>query len=569
MTRWRALPLAAMVLAGCDTVMTLPELDRPVSTTPPEVPEVPAGFEQPAPHARAIRLTLAQWENTVQDLLRLPEPTGFSSELPQDALPAGFLFDNPADTLGVDQTQQEGFARAAARVAEHVVTDPARLAAILSDGAADTGRSLDERGASLIAALVPRAFRVLPDDVDAEDIAALQALFVTGQTAYDEHLDDPFVGGVRLLLEGLLQSPRFLYRFELEPTDGQLARVSATTMASRLSYALWNTMPDDALFAAAGDGSLDDDAGLEREARRLLASPRAKAQLERIFEAVLEAKKLDDVRPSPELFGDAPVDLGRLAREENRRFIAAILDEGGSYTDLLTSTSTFVSADTAPLYGLEGAFGAEFVRTELDPSTRRGIFTHLGFLSQFATSSDPDPIHRGVFLAKNILCHPLSAPPDAIPPLPPAEAQESNRQLVERHTQQPGTSCNACHATYINPLGFPFENYDAVGRVRADDRGLPLDTATSPLLDEVVSVAGAVDLADQLAASRAAHVCLAKHFIEASLGRANHLEDDVWTARLGEASRDGDSLEEVLVSLFLSPGFRLRSPVELAVEGQP
>lgn len=561
MTRWRALPLAVIMLAACDTVLTLPDVDP---TAP--VVTVPEGFEQPAPLARAQRLTLTQWENSVQDLLRLDAPTGFSSELPQDALPAGFLFDNAGATLGVDQTQWEGFARAAARVAAFVVEDPARVAAILPPAARDTARSLDERGAALVAALAPRAHRA---PIDADDDAAYRTLFTVGQTAFEEHQDDPFTGGVRLLIEGLLQSPHFLYRLELMPTDGELVRVSGHALASRLSYGLWNTMPDDALFAAAAAGDLDDDAGVEAQVRRLAQSPRATAQLERVFEQILEADKLEDVSPSRDLFADVPVDLGQLARRENQLFLRDVVESGGGYTDVLTSTTTFVNQDTAPLYGLDGAFGDELVKTTLDADTRRGLFTHIGFLAQNATSSDPDPIHRGVFLAKNIICHPLSAPPDAIPPLPPAEEAESNRQLVERHTQQEGTSCNACHATYINPLGFPFENFDAVGRVRADDRGLPINTATAPLLDDIVDVAGAVDLAEAMADSSAVHACFARHLIESSLGRPAHLEDDVWMARLGAASLAGAPIEEVLVELFLSPGFRLRSPTELSTSEQP
>ena len=188
----------------------------------------------------------------------------------------------------------------------------------------------------------------------------------------------------------------------------------------------------------------------------------------------------------------------------------------------------------------------------------------MGFLSQFATRSYPDPIHRGVFLAKNIVCHPLSAPPDNIPPLPAAENQESNRQVVERHTEQENTSCQACHSTYINPLGFPYENFDAVGRVRADDRGLPIDTATAPLLDCVhLPVDDAVSLADALRESPQVHGCLAQHLIESSLGRRFHPEDDPWVARLGAQSLDGESLRAMLIELLTSPGFRLRSTTEL------
>src|SRR5690606_5368514 len=127
-------------------------------------------------------------------------------------------------------------------------------------------------------------------------------------------------------------------------------------------------------------------------------------------------------------------------------------------------------------------FGSDFQQVELNGDQRAGILTQVGFLASHATSVMPDPIHRGVFVAKRLSCLTISAPPDAVPPLP-EPGDKTNREAVEEHTEAEGTSCRNCHGVVINPFGFPFESYDAIGAFRTEDNGKPVNTAAAPLID--------------------------------------------------------------------------------------
>lgn len=522
----------------------------------PGVPGVPAGTELPAAMPRAARLTPVQWENAVRDLLKLEEHTGFSSELSQDALPAGFLFDNPAETLAVDATQWAGFQRAASRAAAFIVAEPARLARILPEGfdvdPAWVEQFIDDLGG--------RAHRRPLTSAQRE---SYRAVFEAGRAAPMD--EDPLVSGVRLVVEAMLQSPHFLYRLELSSASTDDEETTSHPLdgferAARLSFALWGSIPDPGLFEAAAAGHLDT-AGVEAHARRMLDDPRAAATLLHFHAQLLEARKLAGVAPSPTFFPDVPADLGALALQENMLFLEDLFGTGGGLTEILTSTRTFVNAGLAQVYGLEGDFPQDaFVPVELDPALRSGIFTHVAFLAQNASSRDPDPIHRGVFLARHIACIPLSAPPANIPPLPPAQEAQTNRARVEAHTEA-GPPCADCHQTVINPFGFPYEMYDAVGAVRTSDNGQAVDTSARPLLDEATPVANAVDLARRMADSQVVHECYARHWAEFALGRPHAPEDAPLVARLGVDSLEGAGIKELLVSMVTS-----RSFLERAVE---
>src|SRR5690606_22011582 len=178
---------------------------------------------------------------------------------------------------------------------------------------------------------------------------------------------------------------------------------------------------------------------------------------------VLEVERYEAISPSSSRFPDVGAELSKSARGETAEFLLSTMyDSSGNLRDLLTSTTTFVDEELGRIYGLDGDFDAAFQRVELDREERRGILTQVGFLAAHATSTQPDPIHRGVFVAKRIACIPISAPPDGIPPLPPSSEDKTNRQLVAEHTAAQGRACRNSHAEYINLFGFAFEHYAAV-----------------------------------------------------------------------------------------------------------
>jgi hypothetical protein len=282
----------------------------------------------------------------------------------------------------------------------------------------------------------------------------------------------------------------------------------------------------------------------------------------RFFEKLLEVERYAQISPSPSLFPDVGSDISSAAAAETNRFIRGeIFDSGGGIHDLLTSTRTYVNADLAQIYGLSGSFDDTFVATDLDPAERSGVFTQVGFLAAHATSSQPDPIHRGVFLAKRINCLEISAPPDDIPELPTPSGQ-SKRQHVAEHTEAEGSTCRNCHSTIINPFGFPYEHYDAIGGYRTMDGDHVVDaTAEVPLDGESYFVKNAIDLAHAMADSSAVHECISSHLIAFAQGRAIEREDEALVIALGSASKTGLSLTDLMVELAAADSFTNR-PVE-------
>jgi hypothetical protein len=554
----RLTAIAVLSICACQGVITEPGEDfgTPGSGTPPPAASTPTtGANAIAASPRVVRLTHEQWENTIRDLFQLPTRTGLSSMFTPDAKTGGFIFDNDATSLAVDQSLWTAYQLAAGDLVELVMTSSSTLAKILpADGGDDAARAR-----AFIEQFGSRAFRrpLEPAEVD-----AYVTLFGTGSSVYAGV--SGFDAGVRLVINAMLQSPHFIYRIE-RSTKSADARIplDGWELASRLSYTIWNTMPDETLFTAAASGKLTTASGAEAEARRLLDDPQAEEVIAKFHQVLFDVEKYESINPLAAVFPNAPAGLPALAEQESDLFVRGVFNGGGGYRDLLTSSTSYVNAELAKLYGLSGSFGASFQQVSLDSSRRSGIFTQIGFLAANATAVDPDPIHRGAYLARRIACLTVAAPPADIPPLPEA-GDMTNRETVEAHTEQPGSECAGCHTPYINPFGFAFENYDAVGAWRDTDNGKPVDATSSPLLDEThVPVSGAVDLANQLAASKSVHDCYVKHWVEFAFGRPQVQEDYSMISGVGALSKDGAGIKDVLAKLVTSPAFLNRSTKEL------
>jgi hypothetical protein len=237
-----------------------------------------------------------------------------------------------------------------------------------------------------------------------------------------------------------------------------------------------------------------------------------------------------------------------------------VLGREGTVADLLSSNETFVNAELASLYGVAGSYGSEFELVTLDASQRKGLLTHIGFLAANSSAVNPDPIHRGVFVARKVLCMPIAAPPDNVPPVPPPEGK-SNRDTVAEHTSEP--TCASCHATIINPFGFPFENYAADGSWRTMDGEFTVDATATVPLQGGTDVGNALDLIDAIAASPEAHECYLQHLIEYANGRPAAEADEALVTRLGELSLTEVSVQGLIVELVTSRPFLSRATEEL------
>lgn len=517
------------------------------------------GPELPAPTSRYFRLTHDQWERTVQDLFYLDAPTGLSETFRADPNSGGYFFDNDSVSLVVDQPLWNGYQTAAVAMADMVAADPNLLDAISPSDSGDTAA----RGRAFVEDFVRRAYRrpLTPAETD-EHIA----IFNSAADLYEG--EDPYLAGVQLVVQAVLQSPHFVYRIEdsSEP-DGDLIPLDDFELASRISYFLWSSMPDAELFDLADAGELSDPEVLEAQVRRMIDDPRARAIVGHFHEQLLEVEQFADATPSPAFFPDVDPRIGEYAVEENRLFLdEMIYERDGSWTDVLTSSETFVNAELAKVYGVSGNFSQDdYQLVELDPEQRKGLFTQVGFLAANASAVDPDAIHRGVFMVRRVACGTLSPPPDNITPLPPLEPDQTNRERTEAHTQQPGSVCSGCHQFLINPYGFSFEHYDAIGAWRDEDNGQPVDAASEVLLDgDTVPVANAVELADVLAASEDVHKCYASHWIQYANGRPTAEQDEVLATRLARTSiKDGLPVKELLVELVMSPSFTNRALEEV------
>jgi hypothetical protein len=360
----------------------------------------------------------------------------------------------------------------------------------------------------------------------------------------------------------MLQSPSFLYLVERsEPTGDDAVTLDDYEIASRLSYSLWNTMPDGPLLTVAGAGELHNREQIREQAERMLEDPRAEDVVAAFHRDLIQADRFDDLFRDGSLHPAWREGLGPTMRAELDRFVHyVVFERDGGIDELLTEPVTFVDADLAALYGFEGDFSDELVRVDTDPDQRLGLLTQIGFLASNAYYETSDPIHRGIFVQLELLC---SDPGD---PIPGAEAalmplETTQRARVEEATMRPGTACVGCHAA-INPPGFALEHYGTLGEYRTEENGYPVDSSTELTIDgEVVPLTGARDLAEALAGSEATHRCYAEHWFRFAYGREPTAGERCEIDRMGREMYEGASVRDLLLALTQAPAFTSRSDV--------
>jgi len=285
--------------------------------------------------------------------------------------------------------------------------------------------------------------------------------------------------GIQTALTALLVSPDFLFRIErdAEPTNpAAVHRISDIELASRLSYFLWSTMPDDTLLDLAERGKLRDSAVLDAQVTRMLADPKAFAMAENFAGQWLEVRNLDSIKPDPQKFPAWAPELRDAMRTETQMFFDSILRQNRPISEFLTARYTFLNELLARFYGIDSVKGMDFRRVDLQTPQRGGILSHASVLTVTSYPTRTSVVLRGRYILENILGSPPPAPPANVPPLDEdaAGVVQSLRQQMEQHRANP--SCAVCHSK-IDPLGFALENYDAIGKWRAMDGKFPIDTA--------------------------------------------------------------------------------------------
>ncbi len=505
--------------------------------------------ENVAEAPRFPRLTNAQWHATVADLLYLDAPPTLESELQADP-PLG-RFDNNIQRLIFSAVHWRSFQRAAEEVAEMASTSEGIRTAI---SPSDMPSDLQDAGRAFIEHFGPRVFR---REMRVEEVERYLLVFVEGVDHYPEM--STIHAGIRVTMEALLQSPHFLYRVEDSTSDHIAVSLSGHEIASRLSYAFWNTMPSDELLAAATSGDLDSRDGVRDWANTMFDDKRTEAQFDNFHLQAFQMNEYADLDKDPTLFPDWNREVGEAMQTETLMFLGNEVFGGGGVRELLVSTHAFVNSDLAALYGVEGSFGDEFVPVELDPTQRSGLLTRLGFLTKNATLTQSDPIHRGVFVNLNLICRPFPEVPNLPDSFDPTG--DTNREQVDSITG-PGTCGGTCHTEIINPIGFGLEHYDALGQYRADEGGQPVNASDVYVFESGQEIAfeNGLELSEKLASSAEVHACYIQQLLEYLLGRDLLPADMELVASWAQESvTDGLSIREIILRVVESSNFRYRA----------
>jgi hypothetical protein len=328
----------------------------------------------------------------------------------------------------------------------------------------------------IVSTLARRAFRRAMND---NDVASLL-------TFYQQERDRTgnFEAGIEMAVRRILADPEFIFRFE--PTPAGVApntpyRIRDTELASRLSFFLWSTIPDDELLQLGIDGKLHEPAVLEKQTRRMLADPKARALVTNFANQWLFLRDLKNANPDVTVFPDFDDNLRQGFQRETEMLFESVVREDRSVLDLLDADYTFVNERLARHYGIPNVYGPDFRRVPVANDARRGLLGHGSLLLVTSNANRTSPVIRGKWVLENLLGSQAPLPPPDVPPLEekPTAAARSVRERIEQHRANP--TCAGCHKI-MDPIGLALENFDAIGRWRTTDEGVAID-ASAQLVD--------------------------------------------------------------------------------------
>jgi hypothetical protein len=539
------LPLLAAAYAGCST-------GEPARPGLPPALVVSTSTVGPSP---LRRLSDSEYLNALRDLFPSLQPA--LPALPPDVPVAGF--DNAAEGQEPSDVLIARFEAIANLYAEAATADTASVSALVGCADWSTPALATACATQFVERMGGRLFR---RPIDAGERDRLVLRFQGWQAAVD------FEGAVQLTLSAMLQSPQFLYRVELPPAGlapGSAVAVDPYAMASRLSFFLWASVPDDALLAAAAKGELSTDAELRAQALRMLADDRA---LRVLWSFPRQWLGLDRILLDEHAVRTPAVDpqwtaaTQASAFTETQLFVQNVLAQGGTFRDLLTSRRAWVDSEMARVYGLPvPADAGTFAEVTLPEGERAGLLTRASFLAGYSHRGATSPPVRGNGIQLRLLCELPIAPPPGVdtsqPTLPPGSGPQTNRMLFEARTAP--AFCQGCHAG-LNGFGFGFEGYDAAGHFQTTDDTLPVDaTGTITGTDVDGPFDGAIALSQALARSQVVHDCATKELVRFALGRAPaDIEAPMLAALSTSFMQSGGDLRALLVDMVMVPSFRMQ-----------
>jgi hypothetical protein len=535
----RLLPLAALL--GCNGVIGSSEGQDPFSG--------PGGSDVGAVGAEVMhRLNRTEYRNTTRDLLGTAlDP---AANFPADDV--SFGFDNIAQVLTVSPLQFELYEQAAQELADEVLNTGIRNTIVSCDPVDASCRN------DVFRELASRAWRRPASD---EEVARLQTL-VDVALGEGEGVDK----GLQLAIEGILLSPHFIYRPELDdnPLSGEPRMLNDYELASRLSYFLWSSMPDEALFDAAAAGALQDDGELRAQVDRMLSDPKAQAMVDNFAGQWLRIRSLEDHVPDYASFPQWDDTLRDAMREETNLFFREFLVGDASMDEFLLSDFAFLNDRLAEHYGLALDLGAELERVTLDASDSRfGLLTLGSLLTVTSTPIRTSPVKRGVWILEQLLCSEPPPPPPGVEGLPDGDMSSGSlRDRLELHRADP--TCASCH-NLMDPLGLGLEHYDAIGQYRTEDDGFPVDA--SGQLIEGQTFANAREMAALIQEDERFDLCVVEKLFTYALGRPVADTEHPFLESIADSfAQSGSELPELIKLMVTSEPFRTRRGT---LEGSP
>jgi hypothetical protein len=514
----------------------------------PEQVLASAACAKPAPGAAPLRrLSNAEYRNTLQDLLVDvagigPAVDSATKDFVQEAESLGFR--NNVDFLGVSSLVAQGYMDSAEVLAPLVASTDKVVGCTTADATC---------AKQFVETFGKRAFRrpLLP-----EEVARYTSVYdKAAAKGYD------FKTGIEWVVFSMLQSTQFLYRVELGAAKGTDYAPSGYEVASRLSYLVWQSMPDQSLFDAAEKGELSTKQQIEAQARRMLKDPKASRLLE-YFDQWLDTDRLSAMDRDANVYPGVAANLPELLQNETHAFVSYLMQSpNGNLSELLSAPYTFMNADLAKHYGVTGPQGPAYERVEMPG--RSGVLTQ-GMLLSHDKPTRTSIVRRGLKVRLDLLCNNVPSPPNDVQlNLEALGDGLTQRERLEKHRTVP--SCAGCH-TLMDPLGVVFEGFDAVGRARSvDESGKTIDTSSTIAATRDLDgpVADAVALGKALASSQEVRDCYVTQSFRFFYGREYTPADQCSMAQLMISFRDHkQSLSEMIVALTQTDQFMYRPAPE-------
>lgn len=497
------------------------------------------------------RMTRREYDRTVHDLINDATKPGAAFPDEEEALG----FNNNANAQSMSPVLTEKYLTVAEDIAERAVQN---LPALTGCDPVAVGEEACAK--SFIERFGKKAFR---RPLTSQDVNDFLAVYNAGRSGAD------FKTGVSLVVQTFLQSPEYLYRIEEgAPVADEpgVTKLNGYEVASRLSYFLWGTMPDEALMNAAEAGELDSPEGIEAHARRMLLDGRAQDTVREFHAQWLGLARIADVAKDTTVFPDFDPAIRPHLRAEADALIDDVMWRGsGDLTALFTAKHTYLNGPLATFYGVHGVTGDALQKVERPADRAAGLLSQGGMLAVHAHPDQTSPVLRGKFVREQLLCQAVPPPPEGLIITPPSpDKNATTRERFAQHRADP--ACQGCHAM-MDPVGFGFERFDSLGRYRDAENGVAIDDSGEVSGTSIGAFKGISELGAKLAAAPEVQQCVARQWFRFAQGRAELTADLCTVESLQKTFSESNlKITELMVALTRTRPFRFRT-VDTAVGG--